>query len=256
MFITLYGPDSWRRKEKKREIITEFKKKYPASSIGFFDFSEEKNISNFFSFIDNQSIFEPAKLAILENVFDKKDLALQMKLLSESKIIILILSSEKPLGEWSFLLKSPNRHQEFTFLRGRNWEFFVRKQVSNLGVRLSLPVLDFFVRYFEGDSWRLITELQKLSNLPQKTIKEEDLRDLSLEVTPIFWDLALQLKNPKTAQRLTALEKFFLSGEPPAKIFNIISSFWPEKNSDLAEYDLAIKSGKIDYEEALLDLVL
>lgn len=259
MFITLYGPDSWRRKEKKEEIIAEFKKKHLGSSVGFFDLAEEENISsfsNFINFINNQSIFEPAKLVVLENVFDREELASQIKPLSKPRVVILISSDEKPTGEWSFLLESPNQYQEFSFLKGKSWEAFVKKQANRMGVKLSQSVLDFFVQHFKEDSWRLVTELQKLSNLSKKIIEKEDLENLSLEATPVFWDLAIKLKSLRVSERLMALEKFFSINEPPAKIFNVISSFWQEKSSVLAEHDLAVKSGKIDYEEALLDLVL
>lgn len=256
MFIILYGPDSWRRKEKKEEIIAEFKKKHFESSIGFFDFLEEKDIQNFFNFVDNQSIFEPTKLAILENVFVRDDLVFQIKSLSKQKTVILISSNEKPKKEWSFLLRSPNQSQEFNFLKGKNWENFVRKQADKMAIKLSLSVLNFFVQHFEGDSWRLMTEFQKLSNLPKKNIEKEDLENLSLEATPVFWDLMTKLKSLKIEERLVALERLFSTNEPPAKIFNIVFSFWQERIPRFAEYDLAIKSGKMDYEEALLDLVL
>ena len=44
--------------------------------------------------------------------------------------------------------------------------------------------------------------------------------------------------------------------ESAAKIFNIISALWPQKTPQFAAYDRAIKMGKMDYEEALTDLVL
>ena len=56
--------------------------------------------------------------------------------------------------------------------------------------------------------------------------------------------------------RLTALERMFAENEPPAKVFNIIAYQLPGRLEEMAAYDLAVKSGKMDYEEALLDLVL
>jgi hypothetical protein len=44
--------------------------------------------------------------------------------------------------------------------------------------------------------------------------------------------------------------------DPAPKLFNILASQWKEKISQFARYDLAIKSGKLDYEEALLDAVI
>ena len=44
--------------------------------------------------------------------------------------------------------------------------------------------------------------------------------------------------------------------DPPPKIFNILAAQWQEKTPHMAAYDLAIKSGKLDYEEALTDLLI
>ena len=50
--------------------------------------------------------------------------------------------------------------------------------------------------------------------------------------------------------------RFSPSGDPPPKIFNILASQWREKTHEMAEYDFAVKSGKLEYDDALLALVL
>ena len=50
MIIFLYGPDDYRREEKKRWYIAEFKKKYPKSTMGVFDFTEAKGLADFGTF--------------------------------------------------------------------------------------------------------------------------------------------------------------------------------------------------------------
>jgi hypothetical protein len=44
--------------------------------------------------------------------------------------------------------------------------------------------------------------------------------------------------------------------EAGPKLFNILASQWKEKTAAMAEFDFAIKSGKLEYEEALVDLVI
>ena len=56
--------------------------------------------------------------------------------------------------------------------------------------------------------------------------------------------------------RLAALETLLVSGDPPPKIFNILASQWREKTHQMAEYDFAVKSGKLEYDDVLLALVL
>ena len=69
-----------------------------------------------------------------------------------------------------------------------------------------------------------------------------------------------QMRNSKNiASRLSLLEELLSRSEDPAMIFNImaVSPFadkaWKEK---IADYDVAVKSGKLEYDEALLDMIL
>ena len=64
------------------------------------------------------------------------------------------------------------------------------------------------------------------------------------------------LKSSDVRIRLRALEQLFLNNEPAAKIFNILSAQWYDRAEIVARYDLAVKSGKCEYEEVLLDMVL
>jgi hypothetical protein len=64
------------------------------------------------------------------------------------------------------------------------------------------------------------------------------------------------LKSYDLKNRLYAFESMLALGDPAAKIFNILASQWQEKIPHMAEYDLAVKSGKVDYEEALVDLLI
>ena len=63
-------------------------------------------------------------------------------------------------------------------------------------------------------------------------------------------------RSPDVRNRLFALETLIAIGDPPAKIFNILASQWREKTNEMAEYDFAVKSGKLEYDDALLALLL
>jgi hypothetical protein len=64
------------------------------------------------------------------------------------------------------------------------------------------------------------------------------------------------LRGKEVSGRLRALETLLAQSDPAAKIFNILASQWKEKTLQIADYDFAVKSGKLEYEEAVLDLVL
>jgi hypothetical protein len=124
---------------------------------------------------------------------------------------------------------------------------------------------------YAGNSWALVTELEKLSALKAggaeahtagrtgsgaATIEKKDLDALDLEAAPDYWALLNGMKSFDVRTRLYALEKLFAINDPPPKIFNILAGQAGPKTPRMAEYDLAIKSGKLEYEEALLDLIL
>jgi DNA polymerase III delta subunit len=110
---------------------------------------------------------------------------------------------------------------------------------------------------YGGNTWGLITEIEKLAGFKNgAVIDKKDLDVFDLEVAPNYWGLINGLKNYDIKNRLYAFETMLAANDPPAKIFNILASQWQEKTPHMAEYDLAVKSGKVDYEEALVDLLI
>ncbi len=254
MIVFLYGPDDYRREQKKRELIAEFRKKHSGLGVGFFDLSEEGALARFRDFVGNQSMFEPFKLAVLtglSEVSDKKFLEEIKKFSKDKAATLLISDSEKPPKGLASGLT-----QEFPLLKSASWRAFIKQAAGDLSVELAPAAFEFLAAAYEGDSWRLMTELQKLSLLPRRTIKREDLERLDVLLTPDFWETMQGLTSPNPGRRLTTLEGLFARNEPAGKIFNILAYQWPEKLPRFAAYDLAVKSGKCDYEEVLVDLLI
>lgn len=259
MLIFLYGPDDYCREAKKRELILEFRKKHSGFSIGYFDFSEEGTFAEFKNFVGNQSIFEPIKLAVITGIFEVQDKKFpeEIKKFSGDKIVTLLISEpDKPPKAFSFLLdKKKCLVQEFALKKGAAWKAFIRQEMKNIGVELSPAALDFLAAAYQSDSWRLVTELQKLAFLRRK-VNKEDLERLDVALTPNFWNTIQDLKSSSLIRRFTTLENLFALNEPAGKIFNILAYQWPEKAPRFAAYDLAVKSGRCDYEEVLVDLLI
>lgn len=266
MIIFLYGPDDYRRVEKKRSIIAEFTKKRSAFGVDLFDFEEKTSIEQFAYFAKTQSIFEPAKLAVLENAFELEapKLAKLLKPFIEPKdITILITEKDKPVKALSFLLDKPTISQKFEPLAGVELAAFIKSEAKARGVNLTDLAVRFLATIYENNTWALVTEIEKLSGLKNgaggpggAAIDKKDLEVFDLEVAPNYWGLLNGLKSYDIKNRLYSFEKMLASNDPPAKIFNILASQWQEKTPHMAEYDLAVKSGKVDYEEALVDLLI
>jgi hypothetical protein len=100
-----------------------------------------------------------------------------------------------------------------------------------------------------------VTELQKLAGAGKK-LTAADLAALGLEVAPDFFPLVQALRSANLGDRFAALARLEHDNEPAAKTFNIISALWTQKTPQFAAYDRAVKMGKMDYEEALTDLLV
>jgi DNA polymerase III delta subunit len=258
MIIFLYGPDDYRRAQKKRDLVAEFLAKRSAQGIGVFDLAEENGFADLAEFLENQSLFEPRKFALLENAFesDVGALANAIRLfLGSETVTVLISEREKPVKALAFIMKKPAIVQEFKNLAPDLFARFALEEAKRNGLTLEAPAARHLAAAFAGDSWGLATEIQKLSALKSK-MGDRDLDIFDFEIAPAYWPLLMGVRSFDLRNRLMALGTLLESGDPPPKIFNILASQWREKTREMAEYDFAVKSGKLEYDDALLALVL
>lgn len=258
MILLLHGPDDYRREEKKRFITEEFLKKHPGTNREVFDFSEASSRDEFFIFAKASPLFDSAKLAIVSDIADAPVSAVKSlaAFSADTRTTVLISQRGKlAKGEYGFLLAAA-KTQEFPLLEGTAWRAYASALAAGAGVVLSPGALTFLAGLYQGDSWRFATEMQKLAGRKDKAIEVADLARFGLEETPDIWQALMRFKKSSASARLAILDSAFHNSEPAAKLFNILSSVWQENTPRFAEYDLAIKTGKIDYEEALVDLAI
>lgn len=206
----------------------------------------EEEFGRFDDFVKNQSLFDDFKLAIIFGIAasENKNFLELFKSHLNSKNTILLISVDKKLPkEFSFLLEKSVVSQSFEELSGLQLENFIKKEAEKRGMKLSPDVLRKLIIANGSDLWGVINDLDKLE-LGGK------LEDGPVE--PEFFSLINRAKRGD----ITALE-ILLSKQEPAMIFNIIASqAGPDLKEKMANYDVAIKSGKLEYEEALLDAIL
>jgi DNA polymerase III delta subunit len=210
-------------------------------------------------FAGGQSLFETKKLLILDNCFEAEQKRLKLFLkryADEPSTIILIEAAGKPPKPLDFILKKPAFHEDFGNLAGKEWDGFVRGKLKEFGIGIDPAALALLSGLYAKNTWGLIKELEKLAAWGKPVIAEKDLALLDLELTPNYWGLLQGLKHASAAARLSSLERLFSQHEPAGKLFNILSAMWSEKIAAFAAYDGAVKGGKLDYEEALLDLAI
>jgi len=263
MIIFLYGEDSFRRKRKYSEIISSFTIKN--SNLGLSEFYYDE-IEGFLEALKNRSIFSPRTLVSIKDIdfnsLSENTLEAFIKSLLEiigsQEIIVLISSIQTSLPDnMSFLNNPPSKTQEFSFLPKEKLVFFVTKEALVKGVKLSEIDIRALVASFSGDLWAIESELQKLASA-------QSLDIYSLGSAPSYFELLNTIKSNKTREaKLVALETIlYLLKEDPARVFNGLAysapqGVAPEKwFSVMADYDVFVKSGQMDYEEALLDFVI
>lgn len=266
MIIFLHGPDEYRRLQKKKEIIAEFRKKHEGIAVSRFDLADKEEFPKFAEFIGSQSLFDPKKLAVLENVFEviggeavKKELSARLKEAAKNPNTTVLVSEKNKSSEGLTFLagKSANiKGQDFTYLTGAKWESFISELAKENGITLQPAAVKFLAEAYQNDTWSLVTEIGKISAIPKKSIGMKELETLDIEINPDYFGLLKNLKNSEMGARLASLEKLFLMNEAMPKVFNMIAYQIPDKMPQLAKYDVLVKSGKLEYEEVLVDLII
>jgi DNA polymerase III delta subunit len=267
MIICLYGPDSYRKKQKLNELLSLYKSKHKNLDSVFFDLEENsESWGEVIDFLKQPSMFVDSKLAVVKGVtqIDRKGWLDVLKGYGEEKkVFVVILENKKPNKKFSFLLKKPNKFQEFEELKRDELRKFLIINLKKLDIKLSSGAEIFFISYLlsgKDRSWRLINELNKIYLAGfEGVIQESNLKEI-IEwrgVEDMFFITGGILNSHNTKTKLVSLEKLFLRKEDPGHIFNLLA--YQSKGIDadkLAKGDVLVKSGELEYEEAVLNFIL
>lgn len=261
MLICLSGPDAYRRQKKLREIVAEYQRKHPTARVAHFDLAERGQTQNgrgqtqtdelarLKEFLAAQSLFEKDKLGIVHSLEkDEKEVVRMLKEVADAKDTLVIVSiADKIPNEYRFLAEQPVIAQEFPELTNAELLQFLKTEAAERKIEISGEVAQTLINLYAGDAWGLVTELDKIEL--GGTVHDHF-------VMPAFFPLVQSLKNPSQSRRIVALT-LLLENEEPAAVFNVLASIadLPLKQK-MADYDIAIKSGKLEYEEALTDLAI
>lgn len=260
MVILLYGPESYSRSRKVREIV-DAKLKNKDIVLERFDFEEESGYSKFTDFLSARSMFSPKKIGIIDNAFEtknKKEFKKTIEVLIEDKeILLIIISDTKPPASFAFLLDRREdkllTSQNFPgFDKGAELRSFIKKEAKARGIELNVEEIEAIEITFGSSVWAIVTELDKLALQTKWDIRGGAASD--------YFKTINAFKAGKTVKDKILNLEILLSerGDEPAKIFNMLGFGFatPGLIDALADYDVMIKSGKLEYEEVLLDLAL
>lgn len=260
MLVTLYGPDSYRRLQKLQTLTDLFIEKRGSHGHERIKLDEDSDLEKASNFLASVSMFSPKKLLILDEPFENvkgKDLKALVKDHEESSDVTIILNTTKKYpATFKFLSEDPNKLEEFPKLQGAKLKAFITNKAKELGVSLESKEIDLIAESLGADTWRIVTELERLAFA--KPRDKFSGKDFDAE-TAYFPALNTLKRGFTEKERLIALEKLIsIRRDDPGRVFNGLA-FKPgnEKEADMyASYDVAVKSGKLDYEEVLLSIAL
>lgn len=260
MIITLYGQDLYRRKKKLDELTAGFLKKNSNLTFEIIDASEEDSMQKMQSFLTAQSLFQDFKLIVIKNALSELNhsrLKLILKNATDDKVIVIISDeNDKITKDIQFLTIKPNLTQEFSKLSPIKFTEFIREEAKTRNVRFEEKALDYLSKAFNGDSWGVVEELNKLALMDGSPIGIDILKKNGISIEYDFFGYISGWFRKSIAERLLSFERLLDARNDPAKIFNILAYQDQSQLRRFADYDVEIKSGKLEYEEALLELAL
>ena len=210
-----------------------------------------------------------SKVVVLKNINaldekNEKKLAKVLKSYIETpKTFIFISEKNEPKKAFQFLLDKPVQAQAFLELNGKLLEFFLKQEIEARQLNFTPEAWRFLVSYVNSQSekgWFAVNELEKVKlAVLKQPISLAELKTLIrwFSKESVFYYLRDIVGQKDFSKKLVILEQLFLQKEEPARLFN--SLVYQVRGNDilrLADYDVSVKSGGLEYEEALLDFVI
>jgi DNA polymerase-3 subunit delta len=238
MVIFLYGPDTYRSKQKLQELKQKFIQKKDKQGLNVISLDAgDLNVDLFRRTVLSAGLFTTKRLIIIENLFEqkgKKDLITEiinyLKRIKKDEDNVIIFWDKEiiesnlsvELKEIFDLLSKEKYCQEFILLENNELIYWIQKEVMKRGGKIQPEAAHFLAYEVGSDLWRLSNEIDKLiANSQIITIK--DIKSLihSRAEENIWWLVdAIGEKNKKKALKL--LGNQIASGISWGELFGLI----------------------------------
>ncbi|MEN9341931.1 MAG: hypothetical protein RIQ54_187 [Candidatus Parcubacteria bacterium] len=264
MIIVLEGPDSYRRLQKALEIQAVYKKKNPHAVVYEYDFENDQDQTQFREHVGTQSLFTAVRVIHIKNytdAIDSKTVALLKRIGDGDSKTVAVLESEKKMPKWCVELAGQSKKgvqtQEFLFLDGAAWLRYVQKKAKDMGIVFDRHTIEYIAEVNKKNTWKLIRDMEKLAlSASQIITKKEYEKICGNESMYDFFSLAVSIQAKQQSKKIRSIELLMRKGNDPAKIFNVAASLARDEAKKYAQLDVLIKSGRMDYDDALLALAI
>ncbi len=242
MIIFLYGPDTFRSRQKLKELKNKFIKDVDASGINMQTLDGNTASPEAF---ENALITLPflakKRMVIIENILASKrgEKSLEAigglieKKFLENTIIIFweeSLDAKKLKNPFVKKLLKEKYAYSFELLSPKDLLVWIRNAVKGLGGDISLEAAQFLCDAIGNNLWEMHTELEKLASFKQKKeITLADIRDLSgAEIDENIFGLTDAIGNKNKKSALSLVQKFLSAGMSPSELLH--KCLWLTRN--------------------------
>lgn len=281
MILFIYGPDTYRSKQKLNEIIARYQSIHKSGlSFKVFDAEEESSFEDFKNAIEISSMFGEKKLVVVKGAASRRGKEFsrlfmlwqgreEIRDLRDAICVFYdeIVDRKSEIFKW---LSASGSVQEFAMLPGVKLLNWTRKymQINRISCDQRVPWV--LIAEYGGDLWRITNELKKLKvyKRGEKIISEdidifkEELRE---ENAFAFADAAVFGNKPRALKLLDAYD----SEDSARRTLGLLcwrlrsiaqsGRFHSDKlkkaYTSLADLDLAVKTGKISAKYALEEFI-
>ena len=236
MIIFLHGPETFRSRQKLKEITSSYEKAHQHQVRSFYFDCKETSLVAIQSALETISLFERKKLIVLENSFQNASVtawlqeqkqALQK---SEQHIVAIFETAEikqktqNRLYQW---LKKNAKQQEFLPLAAAQLKLWIEKEFAGYGLQIAPLATEQLARAAGNDMWRLSGEIRKIAAYKKsgasKQVKESDIElfvDPRLEADIFATIDAAASRN--TQQAFGLVWRHLKKGESPQYLFSML----------------------------------
>ena len=243
MIFFLYGPDTYRVRQKLKEIQEKYQKTYlHAVHVQYFDCAHTE-LQDAKNALESISMFEQKKLLIFQNVFANSALEEflfeRRKQLAESVHHIIVLfeaarlaarqaeNKTKNSSKFFSWLKKNAKQQEFLLLSPAKLKLWISQEFERYNLKAAPQAQEALARAAGSDLWRLSNEIKKIAAWKRSTqttsIRESDVALLvnSQEEADVFAMVeAAAQKDRKRA--LNLLYRHLQKGDSPSYLSSML----------------------------------
>jgi DNA polymerase-3 subunit delta len=228
MIYFLYGPDTYRLREKAREIVAKFGDGFEVEKILATDLELGEITSRFGA----NTLFGGKKFLVVEGVLGKsfkyKDEFLKflqkLNFPKEEFLIFVDEEADKRISLFKYLGKNADETYEFENLRGSEMEAWITKKANDLEIKIGRGNIQKFASFILDDTWLAAQELKKLkAYVGNREATATDIDELVVgKSADKIFDLtdAIAEKNKKIAIEL--IKKQIANNDGEIRLLNMI----------------------------------